>query len=31
MDSIQNKTKKSTIKKSTEDTEIKSLDEKRKE
>ena len=31
MDTIQNQTQKSTIKKSTEDTEIESLDRKRKE
>ena len=31
MDTIQNKTQKCTIKKSTEDTEIESLDKKRKE
>ena len=31
MDTIQNKTQKSTIKKSTEDTEIENLDKKRKE
>ena len=31
MDTIQHKTQKSTIKKSTKDTEIESLDEKRKE